>query len=124
MCEDANILIVDDDNIYIYIAKKSVKDACPKAEIFVCKNGEEALDKLSSLNPDILLLDINMPVMNGWGLLDNLLVKNIKLEFPIFIVSSSLDESDKEKAASYKFVKGYINKPINKEKIKKLKCCG
>lgn len=124
MCEDANILIVDDDDIYIYIAKKSVKDACPKAEVFVCKNGEEALNKLPSLNPDVLLLDINMPVMNGWGLLDKLMGKNTSLDFPIFIVSSSLDVNDKEKAASYDFVKGYINKPINKEKIESLQCCG
>lgn len=124
MGKNTNILIVDDDDIYIYIAKKSVKDACPKAEVFVCKNGQEALDKLLSLNPDILLLDINMPVMNGWGLLDNLMLKNSSLDFPIFIVSSSLDENDKEKAASYDFVKGYIQKPISKEKIENLQCCG
>lgn len=124
MCEGINILIVDDDDISLFIAKKSVEAACPKAKVFVCKNGEEALHKLTSLNPDILLLDINMPVMNGWSLLDNLLNKVKKLDFPIYMVSSSLDEKDKEKSQSYDFVKGFINKPINKEKIKSLQCFG
>ena len=114
-----NILLVDDDSIYLFIAQKIINKILPDAIINTCKNGQEAISLMDSLNPDIMFLDINMPVLNGWDLLDKLI--NQKINFPIFIVSSSIDEKDKAKAKSYvDLVKGYISKPLNADKLKSL----
>ena len=112
-----NILLVDDDAIYLFIAQKTIKMQFPNAIVTICKNGQEALQKLNSINPDVMFLDINMPILNGWGLLEKLKEKYQELKYPIFIVSSSIDENDKHRAASHDFVKGYIEKPISEEKF-------
>lgn len=117
MINKKNIFLVDDDAIYLFIAQKTIKMKFPNAIITVCKNGQEALQKLKLLKPDVMFLDINMPILNGWGLLEKLKENNKLLSYPIFIVSSSIDEKDKNKAKSHDFVKGYIEKPISEDKL-------
>ena len=117
MSKRKNILLVDDDAIYLFIAQKTIKMQFPNAVITVCKNGQEALNELNAITPDIMFLDINMPILNGWGLLEKLKSKYQQLKYPIFIVSSSIDANDKERATSHEFVKGYIEKPISEEKF-------
>ncbi|MGM1057300.1 MAG: response regulator [Bacteroidota bacterium] len=74
---------------------------------------------LNSANPISVLLDINMPVLDGWGVLDHLeklnlaTIKNIQL----YIVSSSMDKSDVLKANQYGLVKKFFHKPLKKEDI-------
>lgn len=115
------IWIVDDDIIYQTIAKKLIQ----KAGIFVSHssffNGKQAITTLnnaledSSENiPDIILLDINMPVMDGWEFMEEL--KNItpQIDKPIFIyiVSSSIAIEDRQKSETYADILGYLPKPI------------
>lgn len=117
MGKKKNILLVDDDSIYLFIAQKTIEEQFPNTVITICKNGQEALSKLDSFNPDVMFLDINMPIMNGWDLLEKLKKKCQKLAYPIFMVSSSIDENDRDRAESYEFVKGFMQKPISKEKF-------
>lgn len=117
MNEKKNILLVDDDVIYLFIAQKTINKLFPNAVITVCKNGQEALSKLDFLSPDVMFLDINMPVLNGWELLEKLKGEYIENRYPIYIVSSSIDENDRRRAASHKFVKGYLEKPISESKL-------
>jgi CheY-like chemotaxis protein len=73
-------------------------------------------DKPSSL-PDVILLDLNMPILDGWQFLDEFVKLPIKKEIAIFIVTSSIDPSDIEMVKKYDIVKSYIMKPITAQKL-------
>ncbi|WP_228482263.1 response regulator [Mesonia oceanica] len=102
----------------------SYSGICESFLIF--KNGKEAYDHLSIIIkenkslPDIILLDINMPIMNGWQFLDEIIKINIPKELKIFIVSSSENPEDIEKSKEYNFIKDYVVKPINATKLKQI----
>src|SRR5215216_3009443 len=124
-----HILLVDDDEINNFISIKLIKKALANAEISACLNGKIAIDELTQLQkndpdelPDFILLDINMPIMNGWEFLDE--YKRLNLDplgkSKIFIISSSVFSNDINKARSYPLVKDFISKPLNVEKIKEL----
>ena len=112
--------IIDDDPIFIYGTKRIMKEINFCEEIIVYNNGKEALEgisKISSLGhkiPEVIFLDLNMPVMNGWEFLDQITKlpsNNLEKTF-IYIISSSVDPRDLEKVKNYKVVNNYILKPI------------
>lgn len=72
--------------------------------------------------PTVLLLDINMPEINGWEFLDlfKKMSNDILSQFTIFILSSSVDQRDKDKAASEPLVSGFISKPLSIDAIKQI----
>ena len=84
-------------------------------------NGKEALNTLKStigeidLLPDIILLDINMPVMDGWEFMEEIkMIKSkISKKIIIYIVSSSIAIEDKNKSKTFADIIGYIPKPIS-----------
>jgi response regulator RpfG family c-di-GMP phosphodiesterase len=120
-----NIMLID-DNIhanYFNEIKLQQNNACDKITIFM--NGKEALDYLvnnKETDVDLILLDINMPVMNGWQFLSNIerVWREIDKSIPIFILSSSVNTYDKQKSAEYESVKGFINKPLNDNDLKEM----
>lgn len=67
--------------------------------------------------PDLILLDINMPEMDGWEFLHNL--KSLNVETDVMILSSSLHFADIEKSRKFEAVKCYIEKPLTEEKIER-----
>jgi len=67
--------------------------------------------------PEIILLDLNMPVMDGWQFLDAFIKKYPNQDVHIFIVTSSIDQADIDKAASYKLVSNYVVKPLQRDQI-------
>jgi putative two-component system response regulator len=101
MTKDINthkiILLVDDDEIHLAITELSLKD---EYKIFMVKSGEEALDFLSKgqIVPDLILLDILMPAMDGWEVFDK--IQDIAaLKFtPIMFYTTLDEERAKEKA--------------------------
>lgn len=116
-----NILLIDDDeasNVYTeIILRRSGK----LSSIEICKNGEDGFFYLKSnlgADLDLILLDINMPIMNGHEFLGKY-CKSIKNKIPIVMLSTSILKEDKDDALKFKCVKGFINKPISIEKIKK-----
>jgi CheY-like chemotaxis protein len=123
-----NLWVIDDDSIYQMLIKRMVLKLNPDIVVSEFLNGKKAFDRLETVlesdlskTPDMIFLDINMPVMNGWELLEAYLkVKSAKnLDIPIFIVSSSIDKFDFEKAKSYTSVIDYLVKPISKETLAK-----
>lgn len=118
--------LIDDDEIYLFSVKKviEVNNLCDKVMEF--RNGQEALDYFlrSAENqealPDVILLDINMPVMNGWEFIEAFrnLRPNLPKEILLYVVSSSVDKSDEEKAKSFSTVNDYLVKPLTASQLK------
>ncbi len=114
------IWVIDDDNIYQIIVKKIMERSEMFSEISSFKNGKDAIDELynSSENidaiPDIILLDINMPIMDGWEFMDELGVIKPKFnaDIVVYIVSSSIAIEDKNKSKSHENILGYLSKPV------------
>ena len=119
------IIFVDDDAIVRMLGKRILANLKFDREITQFENGQTAIQEIQkrvsqneiqqSEKPTLILLDINMPVMDGWDFLDEFsaLPESIKNQFYISIITSSIDRSDKEKAFSYPIVKDYIQKPMS-----------
>lgn len=116
------ICLIDDDRIYQFTAKRIIELVNPLQKVLVFSNGKEAIDFFSQQTlsneqlPDVIFLDINMPVMNGWEFLEayNLVKTELDKQISIYMVSSSVDEKDKIRSKSFD-VKDFIEKPIDKE---------
>lgn len=122
-----HILIIDDDEINNFIASKLIDKMPFKSKVSTCLNGELGINFIKSCKeeemPDIIFLDINMPVMNGWEFLDEYeeSVKNtIKKKISINIISSSVYSNDILKSETYNFINKFISKPLSIEKIQTL----
>lgn len=120
------ICIIDDDPIFRFGTKKMMEKVQNSLKFLVYKNGKEAADnllprlQLDMEYPDVILLDLNMPIMDGWQFLDELAKIPAAKTIPIYIVSSSVDSRDIKKAETYKMVNKYIVKPFSISKIQSL----
>ena len=120
------ICVIDDDPIYQFLMNKIVLLTKIDIDVISFSNGKEAIDDFqTSLSnnkklPNIILLDIEMPHMDGWDFMNHIevLMKEHSLsDIKIYIVSSSISHEDVEKAESNKNVLGYYSKPIKSEDI-------
>jgi len=121
------ILLIDDDKINNFL-NRSIIEKYYGSDCLVTEytNPEEAFDFLklcseanSENMPDVILLDINMPEMSGFELLDKMQEENIiLLNTKIFILSSSLDPIDIARSIQFKSVVDFISKPLNSSKLK------
>lgn len=119
------VAVVDDDKIFQLITNKTLSTITEVDRVQQFYNGEEALiylqenaglpDKL----PDVILLDINMPVVDGWSFLKDYadIHDQLSKAISIYMVSSSIDPKDIERASSTPMVREYIIKPIAKDKL-------
>lgn len=116
------VLLIDDNPIDLMINEKTVLRFNPEIQLHKASSGQLALDMLSSgeLAPDLILLDIKMPLMNGFEFLDALETLSIEKNFAIHMLSSSIDPSDLKEAEDREIVKSYIEKPISMDKLAKI----
>lgn len=118
------IFIIDDEQVSLFITQRMFGMNGVKEEIhsFLC--AEEALGVLRKGTkkefPDVILLDLNMPVMSGWDFLDELYLLWPKVceKCKIYILTSSLNSLDKQKAKEHPLIAGLIHKPISSDSIK------
>lgn len=120
-----NIWIIDDDEIFQFTAQKylELKKAAVKTTSFT--NGHEAMNHLQQIVhdpddlPDVILLDINMPIFDGWQFIKEFkrVQEALKKQVLVFLTTSSIDHADFEKAREISIIAGYIVKPLNEEKI-------
>lgn len=118
-------ILIDDDPYNNFICKELIRlNIGETGEIIEFIKPEQALAYIANetqttdnLPPAFVFLDLNMPVMSGWDFLVqfNQLDEKIRNRYIIYIISSSVDPTEKQKAASEKNVKGYIPKPIPDE---------
>lgn len=118
--------VVDDDKLYQFGMKRMLHHLPVPTQIMQFYNGLQAIeylqqhkDNLSEL-PDVIFLDINMPVMNGWQFLDSFIKLDLLTgkQITIYMVTSSVDNTEILRAASYKEIKNYIIKPISIDSLK------
>jgi CheY-like chemotaxis protein len=116
---DFSITVIDDDETVHYIIRTLVKRENPAAKVNSFTNPIEFLTAYTDdFSSDGILLDINMPKMDGWQLLERL--KKIPFSIPIYMFSSSADTRDVDRITKYDIVKGYIVKPLTSEKLRTL----
>ena len=126
MSNSFNFCIIDDDDIYQFTIKKTIKALNLAQNIMAFSDGEEALNfMIENLNkdeelPDVILLDINMPIMDGFQFMEEYIKIKPKLgkKITIYMVSSSVDMTDLARAKKISEISDYIIKPIKKGKIK------
>lgn len=119
--------IIDDDKIFVYGFNKLLQLRHLDAQIQAFNNGKEAIDFLtnpinSQFLPDIIFLDINMPVMNGWEFLKEFeeIQSQLGKKISIYAITSSVDVNDIERAKNNTLIKDYILKPINDTHLKQI----
>lgn len=121
-----NLLVIDDDDINIFIIKKIVEKTGFDIDMVSKSNGQQAIDYLNeeiaaqTQLPHLILIDINMPVMNGWEFVEAYQQLGIAQPVDLYILSSSVYENDIEKTKSYSSVKGFISKPLSIERLTEL----
>lgn len=119
------VLVVDDDKVVTLLHKNSLKSSRIVHPPVLCYNGKEALDYLQKNDsPDkhfLILLDLNMPVIDGWKFLKKLKKKPPQGHVYVVVVTSSINQQDFIKAQTYEQVIHYCRKPLSSECILKIK---
>ncbi|MFA6945068.1 MAG: response regulator [Pedobacter sp.] len=121
----SRVFIIDDDPIHQRIAQIMISKNKLFDEFHSYTEAQKALDFLKENKeneeslPNVILLDLNMPVMDGWDFLEEFekFNQNLKKDIRVFIVSSSVDEKDMLRSKLYPGVKGFISKPLSSEII-------
>lgn len=104
-----NIFIIDDEYISNFINRKLIEKISSSVQINEFNDPEEAYEKLKFTKPDLIFLDINMPVMNGWDFLEKMAKEGI--DYKVVVLTSSVNTIDRKMAKQYKNVIGYVEKP-------------
>jgi CheY-like chemotaxis protein len=120
--------LIDDDVIYLFGMKKLIETHSLSEKVIEFHDGQAAIDFLDEYKhdhvelPDVIFVDINMPVMNGWEFVEEFvkLQPNINKQITVYMVSSSLDKADIERAKSFGAISDYVIKPVNGCKLKEI----
>ncbi|MCC5935031.1 MAG: response regulator [Balneolales bacterium] len=119
------VLVIDDDQITLMLHKTLVARAGLHNDAKKFLNGKLALDYIINNDADdvayLALLDINMPVMDGWGFLEGYVNASLKSKLFVVMITSSVDNPDKSRAEAYPMVIDYFTKPVVKTQIEKLR---
>lgn len=126
------ILCIDDDPITLMLSKKVIARSGFSDEIVTAQNGEEALSYFNTLKynkdqsikkPQLIFLDLNMPVMGGWEFLDHFISSDFD-EFNstnVIVLSSTINPEDLAKSKKYPIIIDFLSKPITLQMIEYLK---
>ncbi len=124
-----NIWIVDDDPIFQMIFKMMIERVNALIAVGQFKNGQEAIDAIKNIGkdedriPDYIFLDINMPVKTGWDFLNELpaiVDPSFISRTKVYIVSSSINPEDEEKARTYSLTEDFLIKPLSESLIESI----
>lgn len=115
----AHILLVEDNEGDIFLTKEAFEESKLKTKISIVRNGQEALDFLYKKakfeeveKPDLILLDINIPIFNGHEVLEKIKADSTLKKIPVIMLTTSSNPKDIDKAYS-NHCNSYVKKPIN-----------
>jgi CheY-like chemotaxis protein len=119
------LFVADDNELDLRIIRLNLARNPVFGHVLYFNNGKTLWDYIKSniddaVNlPDVVFLDLNMPEMNGWSVLESLKKNYEKLPKPIsvYIISTSIDATERRDAMNYHFVKEFISKPLYRDKI-------
>ena len=111
------ILVIDDDSIDAFIHEEVLRQHVPTAEIVTCMDSRSALDRIRADHADIdlILMDINMPVLSGWDLIESM--RESGIHTPVLMVSSSNHPRDLSRVDASELIQAFIPKPLTTEKL-------
>lgn len=120
-----HLCVIDDDKVYQFTIKKTLEHKNTFSRVSFFNDGKEGInyikDRINSETdlPDIILLDINMPVLDGWGFMEEFMAIRSQLAKPVYVylVTSSIDYQDRERAKTYSDVSDFKIKPITYEEL-------
>lgn len=126
MKQKLSICIIDDDAIQIFTIKKTLALAGYTGNILIFKDGKEAFEQLDSMKrqneslPELVLLDLNMPIWSGWDFLDAFSEVLSSDGIQTYLLSSSAYPEDIQKAKGYPVIKDYLVKPLSIDRLKEI----
>jgi CheY-like chemotaxis protein len=110
------IVVIDDDPVSLFLTSELTSHAIEEIELHTFQRANDALHFLNKSSGNLLvLLDLNMPVMNGWEFLDA--CTNFGIDVEVYILSSSVNPGDMSKAKTYAKVTKFLSKPLNTEDL-------
>lgn len=119
MGQKTKVLIVDDEPFNVDVLQQELEEL--DYQIITASNGQEALDKIKSQHPDLILLDLMMPVLDGFAVLSEIKTDNTLRDIPVIIVSAADDSKSIVKGIK-QGADDYITKPVDADHlVKKLK---
>lgn len=121
-------IIIDDDEISLFLTEAILEEEGLAREYQGYQFAQDALDAIvkgleAGTVPEIIFLDLNMPIMSGWRFLDLLLPYQSQLQgkCKVYILTSSVDVEEKEKAEGYTLVEGFLHKPLEESAVQQIK---
>lgn len=117
------VCIINDDDIFTFILKKSITKLNVCGQVLTFSNGQEAMDAFSlsgAVLPEIILLDINMPIMDGWGFLSEFEIITANEKVDIYLISAHVSNEDGLKVKANKRITGILSDPTDNETIMKI----
>lgn len=124
------VMLLDDDEVNNFICSSIIQKCIPEARVISFLNGKQGLDYLESLLgkndynlPDLIFLDINMPVMNGWEFLDRYkkIANRFNKKIVLMMLTASISDKDFKKAETYDIVDSYLTKPLKQDELIKVR---
>ncbi|TDQ06394.1 response regulator [Pedobacter metabolipauper] len=111
-----HIVLVDDDVMTNKIHQALIKKHHAEKQVVLFDKPGAALEYIDKHHPDLILLDLHMPEIDGWRFLE--MMQAHHMEIDVIIVSSSIDPKERTRAKSYEFVKDFVSKPLTHDKVK------
>ena len=120
------IWVIEDDPITSLLIRKLIERAQFAQTTVAFHNGKLPIQQMRKRRedgldfPDLIMLDINMPVMDGWEFLDHYIAEFSEIKLPIIIMTSSIDTNDVKKSKAYECIKGYYYKPVTMDNFNQI----
>lgn len=122
---DLTVIIVDDDPTAAYLLERLIKHQKISNEVTVLSGGSQALDYFRAHEEDrtryLVFLDINMPDMTGWQLIEAIERRPCASRIGFLIVSSSIDQTDHDRIANYPSAIAFLEKPVSRKMLEEIK---